>query len=186
MNYYEKYIKYKNKYLQLKGGAPPDINDPEQKGYLLYTTFTDLESFGRSLSAHPNINAMKYIPTIKFTIKTLEIPSNKRLEGILSFTDEKFIVENLVIKKKDISDYELIQLLNKIDKTQLKSLDLYNCSITDNGLSSLAKLISLQNLNLEYCYQINDDGLQYLTNLTSLYNLNISNCYKLTNDGLNI
>ena len=120
---------------------------------------------------------MKHIPTIKFTIKTLEITSDARLEGILSFTDEKFIVENLIIKKKDISDYQLIQLLNKIDKKKLKKLDLYHCFlITDNGLRSLATLISLQSLNLEYCYEINDDDLQYLSNLTSLYDLNISNC----------
>lgn len=58
--------------------------------------------------------------------------------------------------------------------TYVKVLDLQGCQeITDRGILSLGKLISLRHLDLTNCVRVSDDGLMVLTNLVSLRLLNL-------------
>ena len=66
----------------------------------------------------------------------------------------------------------------------LTSLDLFHCSITDEGLNKLSNLSTLTSLNLTRCYNITDAGLKSLEHMTSLTSLNLGICYNITDAGL--
>jgi Leucine-rich repeat (LRR) protein len=62
--------------------------------------------------------------------------------------------------------------------TSLQSLDLSHCQQLSGDLSPLAGLTSLQSLNLSWCEQLSN--LSPLASLTSLQSLSLSGCYQLS------
>jgi len=66
---------------------------------------------------------------------------------------------------------------------QLKMLNLFNCTLTDAGLSELSKLSLLVRLNLSGELQITDQGLTHLGTMTTLRHLSLSNA-AITDEGL--
>ena len=65
----------------------------------------------------------------------------------------------------------------------LTSLDLFHCSITDEGLNKLSHMTSLTSLNLGICYNITDAGLKELRHMSALASLDLSGC-SITDAGL--
>ena len=59
------------------------------------------------------------------------------------------------------------------------------CPVDNEGISYLANLTSLQELNISYCELINNDGLIQLKGLTNLRTLGIINCTRITKKCLN-
>ncbi|CAN0475475.1 unnamed protein product, partial [Discosporangium mesarthrocarpum] len=57
--------------------------------------------------------------------------------------------------------------------TQLKSLSLFFCSISDMGLGPVAALTGLTHLNLDTKRDVGDAGLAQLVRLKSLETLNV-------------
>jgi beta-lactamase regulating signal transducer with metallopeptidase domain len=66
---------------------------------------------------------------------------------------------------------------------QLKSLQLFNCWLTDEGLNRLSHLRSLVRLNLSGDLEITDDGMAHLGTITTLKNLSLANA-AITDKGL--
>jgi len=65
----------------------------------------------------------------------------------------------------------------------LTSLRLETCNITDRALELVAKITTLQSLNVYNCVMITDDGLAHLAN-TRLKGVNLAFCKHVTDKGL--
>lgn len=79
--------------------------------------------------------------------------------------------------------------LKEIQKfTELNYLNLKNCKISSNSISSILKsCFKIEKLILTGCHQVNDSCLQTLSTSpisTSLTHLNLSGCYEITTKGI--
>ncbi|SRR6266481_6658077 len=82
--------------------------------------------------------------------------------------------------KLDLSRLVLFRLPRELARlTSLQSLNLSECRQLSGDLSPLTSLTSLQSLNLYECTQLSGD-LSSLANLTSLQSLDLSNCGQLS------
>jgi Ran GTPase-activating protein (RanGAP) involved in mRNA processing and transport len=164
--YYKKYLKYKNKYLNLLkqiGGGPSD-------GPSVLPTFT----LRLPTSSQPST-----VPVIPFTIQNKQFTNDEflRLLSSLNITN----LQNLTLNQIDITEDRVKQLANVlVSCSQLRTLNLSNNPLNNNGATTIAnilnKLLMLTTLDLSICGIKNDGGKAIanalLTN-TSLTTLNI-------------
>jgi len=185
MNYFKKYLKYKNKYLELKGGSSgsrdktyvtpvgiesiQSIQIPNEYPIEYFENIFDLANYTAS---NKKLFASRRDNTI-YRISQIEIYDDITLNGIISsFSDNKFFTMNLVIHEfVTLNNNELLLLLNKIIKKELKSLTIYN-SITENDFRHIVELTSLQTLTLGNNF---NQSIEPLARLTQLQTLNFGN-----------
>ena len=68
MNYYNKYLKYKSKYLKLKGGN--DLNKLSSDVNYNIISFLDFVSLGNFLNTNKEYNNLRYNNLVKFQFET--------------------------------------------------------------------------------------------------------------------
>src|SRR5690348_11291200 len=86
----------------------------------------------------------------------------------------------LNVTNHDITDEELIKLIDK-HQTTLTSINLSECTrLTDKSIKYLAKLKNLTTLNLTSCFQITDAAIKDLSQLQNLTTLNLTGCNRIT------
>lgn len=90
---------------------------------------------------------------------------------------------NLSNISRDVSDEILAIIVDLFPHLVVLRLDECNY-ITNNGLSHISKLSTLQHLNVGECTKITDDGLVHLSNLRFLQHLNVNECTKITDAGI--
>lgn len=94
-------------------------------------------------------------------------------------------ITSLNLSRKTISNDQLNELLGHFPNLlhlNLESVDGINDA--DQILAEIAKLKSLQTLNLSYWTQITDAGLEKIGNLPTLERLNLLSCVKITDKGV--
>ena len=67
---------------------------------------------------------------------------------------------------------------------KLHELWLDNSLVDDQGLFYISKIITLEKLIMEQCYEITDDGLIHVSNMKSLKILSVCTCDSVTDDGI--
>lgn len=72
----------------------------------------------------------------------------------------------------------------ELSTSELHSLDLSGCKISDEGLKSLAKIKSLQVLKLANNDSLTDQGVRYLAGLEQLESLDLTKCTGVTEESL--
>jgi hypothetical protein len=207
MDYQKKYLKYKQKYLELKGGfnnIMPNLNTIPQEHIMSFLDMEDLISFlsinRQNLSKKRDVNTL-----FKIEKDEINIFGVRQLDTLAAFRDKKFIINQLNVFYFDCTDEQLEQLLNKIYDLQililsvcyqitgsgfrglsrlnsLHTIHLYDCAKITN-FSHLRGLINLQTLKLNEC-NITDDELEHLTGLINLQNLDLILCPQITDRGL--
>jgi F-box and leucine-rich repeat protein 14 len=91
-------------------------------------------------------------------------------------------LKHLNLRSSDILDADL-QFVARL--TSLESLDLSdNNHLSNEGLSYLLKLHNLKSLDLGWCSKITDEGLVYISKLINLKSLDLEDCTEITDDGL--
>lgn len=100
-------------------------------------------------------------------------------EDILCCISKLEALQELILIICGITDEKLKFLRPK----NLRRLALISCPIYDEGLEHVAKILTLEFLNLELRY-ISDDGLQYLHTLINLQKLHIRNFREIIFEGI--
>ena len=105
-------------------------------------------------------------------------------EGTMSFRPliECRSLESLVIENTSVIDDLALKDIARVKS--LKSLTLKQLSITDEGLSEIGKLPSLEKLDLSHCQQITGTGFADFQFPETLRDLNLEDTHKLNDDGL--
>ena len=103
MNYQKKYLKYKSRYLALKGGLSKKLV-PDSEYEIM--SFLDFKQLGIFIQTNKE-NLQLKTNDKKIQLKEIIVSSRNVLAGILSFEDisnnlnYKFIIDNLVIKVRN-------------------------------------------------------------------------------------
>lgn len=88
------------------------------------------------------------------------------------------------VKDAKITDEGLLSL-SRLNLANLRVLDLGYCSgFSNNGLSYLSHMSSVQDLRLVACPQVNNAGLKNLTRMKGLERLDLRGCAGISNHGL--
>ena len=82
------------------------------------------------------------------------------------------LLEELNLDSCPVGDWSLAHLADNNVVPNLKSLDLADTDVTDEGLVHVAKMKNLEHLSLFYC-EITSSGLRHLSNMHSLQALNL-------------
>ena len=135
MSYYNKYLKYKEKYLELKGGIDSEKLLTRLPGVIKpkIFDFDNMKQMLITISANKELHSLRNDPGLKFRVKTIEITNDQNLELILSFVDKKFICDTLIIKLPTFTRIRLDNLLDKLVKPELKTFNLINCDKMENN-----------------------------------------------------
>jgi predicted transcriptional regulator len=183
MNYQKKYLKYKQKYLELKGGMDSPVGLENIIPYII-PYLDSLEKIVKFTSTNKALRELKTDNSTIFYIKTLEIDRPEYLDILGTFSDHKINVNEIIISI-NITDNDLQYILSKIVFDGLQSINLERCyRITDNGLGHLSRLINLKTLYLDNCDHITDNGLVHLRGLTNLKMLRLESSDLITDNGL--
>jgi len=155
MNYYNKYLKYKNKYLLLQKAGYVDMNSNDKS---CKVAITDINNIFPNLIDFENKNDIKCLDLSVKNI-TSEIPSN---------------IINLFInlEKLNLSNNKIEGTIPELRLNKIIYLNLsYNNIVGD--LTNISSLTTLKHLNLSNNYI--GGNFENLSNLTNLEYLNISN-----------
>jgi len=76
-----------------------------------------------------------------------------------------------------------LSAIARVMRLQQLNLNRYN-TITDNGLLHVSSLVDLQYLNIAHCYEVTDSGISLLARLNKMQFLNLAHCPKITDEGL--
>ena len=157
------------------------ISDKEHK--ILLDIVKDLEAL--------DLIPYKNIPVQKLNLLLANCKQLKFLNGCESFNDDSLEIigtlgalQSLKLERcRQITEQGMTSLAKL---TQLQSLDLmmFSRQKTDLVLASLAKLTQLKFLDLGSCRDITDQGLAALDNLTQLWTLKLRDCEHITDQGL--
>jgi len=126
---------------------------------------------------------------IKYSCKELKQLKNLTISHIMHIEATEFNeisklkeLVDLNVMFSEIGDLFLSTISGKLSK--LRSLNIRRClGVTNDGLCSLNKLVSLEALDVSGL-EISDDGIAHISTLVSLKELNISHCVGITDKAI--
>jgi len=127
MIFYEKYLKYKNKYLQIKGGSNTMAKyyiPSNNIAHHIYI-FSSIQEIYNLVTTNSEILKNINLESSSIKFNNLEINSPNIVQMLAFFPDKKFIIVNLIISFI-YTDKQLNIILSKLKLNKLKSLTLTN------------------------------------------------------------
>ncbi|WP_437192875.1 leucine-rich repeat domain-containing protein [Planctomicrobium sp. SH527] len=91
--------------------------------------------------------------------------------GLSALTSAKGTLKSLDVSEIRISNEGLAPIA---EFTKLESLNLWNGSLNDEGIALLAPLTELKNINLESCREVTSDSADHLVKFTKLESINLA------------
>ncbi len=118
----------------------------------------------RDVGSFQEVSKAFYNPQLmasRFTFR----PHAKDIDQLIAQPDEAF-QKRQFIKLRDITDSQLLGLIQKGYLNNVRSLDLSRCSqLTDAGVAHLKVLKHLQSLSLSGCTNVTDAGIAWFEGL---------------------